>query len=92
MTCVIPGGVTLRRAAGALPRGLAADGVALHAARVGRGVQQSVAAGDRADPAERPGGPDVDQVAAPAQFPDHGGKRRVVVFNVRIPITPRISV
>ncbi len=61
MTCVIPWPVT-RSASGGLSeqaagwwgemgRGLAADGVALHAAGVRGGVKDAVAAGDRADPA-----------------------------------------
>jgi hypothetical protein len=54
-------------------RSLAAGGVALHAARVGGGVQDPVAAGDSADPAERPGRADVDQVAPPSQVLDHRG-------------------
>jgi len=51
----------------------AAYGVALHAAGVGGGVEDAVAAGHRADPAKGPGGADVDQVAAAAQFGDHRG-------------------
>src|SRR6185437_4903940 len=48
----------------------AAYGVALHAAGVGGGVQDAVAAGYRADPAQGPGRADGDQVAAAAEVLD----------------------
>src|SRR5581483_93128 len=44
------------------------DGVALHAAGVGGGVEHAVAAGHRAHPAERPGRPDVHDVPPSAQL------------------------
>src|SRR5579875_1409533 len=53
--------------------GSAADGVALHAARVRRGVQHAAAAGHGAHPAERPGRGHVDVVPAAAQFGDDVG-------------------
>src|SRR5919204_2381174 len=46
---------------------LAADGVALHAARIRGGFQQPVLAGDGGDAAERPRLDDLDVVAALAQ-------------------------
>src|SRR5260370_15651060 len=60
------------RRGGYAPRGLPACGVALHAARVGAGVEEPPAPRDPADPAEGPRRQHDDLVPAAANVGEHG--------------------